>query len=654
MRMRFIILTFVWSACSLLSHTQGAQADDVFFRDVQPILSKYCVKCHSGKNANAHVDFSVFKNSETLIESFEFLDSAIEQLNAHSMPPEDKPQPSADERRKVQAWYDHFIDNVESRPAVFRSRRLAVNEYRNTLRSVVGFDLEVAVIEAEQTVAQKSMVVKLLPTDPPGASGFTNDTRVNRLTTVVWDQYSYLVDAALEELFTDKRRSTLEAFVGPLNGQPLSNSQAEQLVKKFVPRAWRRPVPQGELAKILARLESKKGADLVSAVKLELKTCLMSPSFIFRGLRHQGKRADGQDTRQPVDSFELAERLSYFFWADMPNDRLIALATDGSLTKPEVFKAQIDRMIRSPKARSLTDDFATQWLTLNEIEHVNKNVPQMMALKSQPLDFMNYLFTENRPLLELVDSKTAFANPHTARIFGADAKQMTRYVKQRGIEVEIVRNQKIKLEHTTSRGGILTMQGVLAMNEGPILRGTWVLERILGDELPNPPANVGQVQGNKRGENLTFRQRFEQHRSNATCAICHDKIDPLGFSLQSYGTGGQFIKGNVKLTKKEIRKGVKKPNPKSINTRGQLPTGEKFEDINGLKKILVTTQRAAVIRNIVRRTMSYALCRKLEIYDRPAVESIVKKMDETNGTWRDLFHEVANSVPFRETILSGE
>lgn len=633
----------------LAAHRQGV-ADDAFERDVRPLLTKFCVECHSGKDANGDVDFNAISNADDVASAYELWESVAELLHARTMPPEDEPQPTDAERQRILDWYGQFVESVEARPAVFRARRLSVTEYRNTLRSVIGFDLEVAIIEAEQTLTERSLVVKLLPTDPPGASGFKNDTHSNPLTTVVWDQYSYLVDAALEELFSTSRRTQLEALSGPVGEAGFNMQHAQSLIRSFVPRAWRRSVPNDELAEMTDQLEGLTGSELIGAVKLELKTVLMSPSFIYRGLLMHGQHGE----RQPVDPFELAERLSYFLWADMPDERLMSLAADGTLTKPDVLTGEIDRMMAAAQARSLAEVFAVEWFTLNEIEHVSNNPPQMVALKSQPIDFMHYLFTEDRPLLELVDSETAFISPHTARMYGADARQMKRYIKQKGIEVEIVPNQKISLKKTTERGGLLTMPGVLAMNRGPIIRGTWVLERILGEHLPEPPANVGQVPPSPPGRKLSFRERFEQHRSNPTCAVCHDKIDPLGFALQSYGSGGQFLASASYKPPKKKKSGDSTPDPKSsIDTSGQLPSGETFENINELKKILTTTQRKAVIRNIVKRTMSYALCRKLKVYDRPTVESIVQHMDETNGTWRDLIHAIANSVPFRETILSN-
>lgn len=615
----------------LIAGTCCSAEEPVFTQDARPFLTKYCFECHSGDDANGDVDFAAITTPDDVAAEYELWESAAEHLAARRMPPEDAPQPDDEERTRFIDWYEHFMDSVEARPAVFRPRRLSVIEYRNTLNSVIGFDLEVAIIEAEQTLAERSLAVKLLPTDPPGESGFKNDTNNNPLTTVAWDQYSYLVDAALEELFTSERSAELETLTGSIGEDGWAAEHTRNLVANFTTRAWRRPPTDEFIEQVVGRVSGLTGSELIAAIKLELKSVLMSPAFIYRGLLNTGEPGK----RQNVDAFELAERLSYFLWADIPDDRLQSLARDTSLMKPDVMSAEVDRMLASPKARSLAEVFAVEWFTLNEIEHVSNNPPQMVALKSQPIDYMHYLFTEDRPLLELVDSDTTFVNPFTSRNYGADSRQMKRYRKQKGIEIEIVPNQKISLEQTKVRGGIITMPGVLAMNRGPIIRGTWVLERILGEELPEPPANVGQVPPNRGGQKLSFRERFEQHRANPTCAVCHDKIDPLGFALQSFGTGGQH------LTKTED------------DTAGHLPSGETFDDIIGLKEILTTTQRETVIRNIVKRTMSYALCRRLHIYDHPTVEAIVRKMLETNGTWRDLFHEIANSIPFRETILAA-
>ncbi len=625
----------LWMASALVAFLILAQPCFAaeFEADVRPFLVKYCANCHTGEDAEGEFDYSRIKSASQVTEAYENWKAMAGHLQSETMPPDDEPQPTKQERELVLTWYRHFITTAKPRPAIFRARRLSVTEFRNSLRSVLGFDLELAVVEAEQTLAQRSLVVKLLPDDPPGASGFINDTHANPLTVLIWDQYGTLIDTGLEDLFSFRRRTELEALAGPLSGKHLDAQQANALVDRFTVKAWRRPVSAEELSRIRDRFAGLQSERLTAAVKLELKAILMSPSFTHRGIRmplEPGKR-------QQVDSYELAERLSYFLWADMPDDELFARAASGQLRDPVILAAEVDRMLASPKARSLADVFGEEWFTLKEIEGLNNNPPFMIALKSQPLDFLHFLFTQNRPLLELIDSDVAFVNPFMAKHYGPDAKQMKRYAKQRGIEVEIVPNQKIELRKTKVRGGILTIPGVLAMNKGPITRGTWVLERVLGEHLPDPPANVGQVAGNKRGENLSFRERFELHRSRPSCAACHNKIDPIGFALEGFNGGGAYVK------KKDA----------NIQTGGQLPTGETFSGIEELKKVLVTSRRDTVLRNIVRRTMAYALCRELTLYDHATVESLVERMSETNGAWRDLFVAIAQTPQFQETIASA-
>jgi len=611
----------------LLPGVAGAQSFDA---DVQPLLTRYCVKCHGGGEEPAGgIDFTAIGTDAAAEAQHELWELAAERIQNRQMPPRDETQPTDRERERFFAWYQQrLVDSVQPRPGDSVPRRLSAGEYRNTLRSLFGFDLEVAIIGAEQTVAEKSMVMKLLPVDPPGASGFVNDTHSNPLTTVIWDQYSILVDMALEELFSKNRTAELKRMTGSLAASGITHAEAVTLVRAFVPRAYRRNMPRRELDAICARL--KDDQKLVPTLKAELKAVLMSPRFLYRGLM-MPRGASGQ---RPVDDFELAERMSYFLWEDMPDQELFETAAAGHLRDPQVFREQIERMLDSPRSRSLAESFATQWLSLNEIDHVSNNPPFAIALKSQPVDYMHWLFAEDRPLLELIDSRTAFVNPLTAKYYAGDRGQMKPYRKPKGIEIEAVPNQRITLTKTAERGGIITMPGVLAMNRGPVLRGTWMLERILGQHLPDPPPDVGQVQPNRRGEKLTFRERFEAHRNRPSCAVCHDGIDPLGFALERYGPGGTFNgnKGNV-------------------DTAGQLPSGEKFEDYQGLKKILVTDQRQKVIRNLVDRTLSYALCRKLKLYDRPTVLEIVKRLDSSDGTWRDLVHSVAGSLPFQQTFF---
>ena len=614
---------------------------------VRPILENSCLKCHGGEKVKGKVDFSKILTQKDADANFELWETVVEVIEAGEMPPEDETPLSEEDQKTIVTWYQERSQaSIEAKATVFKPRRLSGPEYRNTLRSLFGFDLEVAVVEAEQTVvSDSSLVLKLLPTDPPGASGFINDTHAARLSPNLWDQYLHLSNAALEKLFSKSGRTQLDELMGASladEWQPddLSPELAERLIRTFAPRALRRPLTEERLSKMLMGIAGKKGAELLTATKFELRAVLMSPQFFYRGLLMKGEPGK----QQAVDSFELAERLSYFLWEDRPDEELTRLALDGSLGEEKVLNEQVSRMLASPKARSLAESFGAQWLGINSLDElVGKDPIRHHALKTQPIDFLNYLFTEQRPVMELIDSKVAFVNQGTSGFYGKDRQRMKRYTKAKGIERQRTPNQKLELVHAEGRGGLLTMPGILTMNQGPIQRGTWMLRRIMGVEVGEPPADTPPIKGSPRGENLSFRERFEAHRSNPSCARCHVKIDPLGFALEAYDRNGQFLDSSERLKQK----------PSTIDSSGKLPSGETFKNFAELKSILLTSQQEVIVRNIVEQTLSYALCRKLTRSDQAVVNAITKNLCENKGTWLSLFQQVANSVPFQETMIEA-
>ena len=620
----------------------------VGFEDkVRPILEKNCLDCHGGKKVKGKVDFSKILTEKDADANFELWETVVEVIEAGEMPPEDKTPLGEEDQKTIVDWYEERSQaSIEAKATIFKPRRLSGPEYRNTLRSLFGFDLEVAVVKAEQTVvSDSSLVLKLLPTDPPGASGFINDTHRARLSPNIWDQYLHLSNAALEKLFSKSGRTQLGEFLSaslPDEWQPedLSQKQAERLIRTFVPRALRRPAPENQLSRMLSVISGKGGAELLTATKFELRAVLMSPQFFYRGLLMKGEPGK----QQAVDSFELAERLSYFLWEDRPDEELTRLALDGSLSDEKILNAQVSRMLVSPKARSLAESFGAQWLGIDSLDELVGKCPiRHHALKNQAIDFLNYLFTEQRPVMELIDSKVTFVNQGTSGFYGKDRQRMKRYTKSKGIERQRTPNQKLELVHAEGRGGLLTMPGILTMNQGPIQRGTWMLRRIMGVEVGEPPADTPPIKGSPRGKNLSFRERFEAHRSNPSCARCHVKIDPLGFALEAYDRNGQFLDSSERL----------KGKPSTIDSSGKLPSGETFKNFAELKSILSTSQQEVIVRNIVEQTLSYALCRKLTRSDQAVVDAISENLCENKGTWSSLFQQVANSVPFRETMIEA-
>lgn len=620
-------------ALTYLASPAGA---DEFAEHIRPFLKTHCLSCHNSDKSKGDVNLAPYlsmRDAEADPDLWETVNIVVAE---GEMPPKDEPQPEENRRNEVVAWFDDvFFGEIESRPSIHKPRRLSGPEYRNTLRTLLGFDLEVNIMEAEQTVTEKSLVLKLLPTDPPGASGYINDTHAARISTNIWDQYAYLTGSALERLFEER---------GELTGE-----QAREWLLDFARRSYRRPLEKEQVDALAGSIAGLAGSELENVLKKEMEVILMSPRFLYRGFLLEAEPGR-ESISHPVDSHELAERLSYFLWEDMPDEELFSKAEDGSLIKADVLHTQVERMLASPKSRTLATSFGSQWLLLDQIHHERNDPPYLHALQNQPLDFLHYLFTENRPVMEFIDSEVTFFNSYLANYYGSDRKQLTRFVKPRGVERMIMPLQKVTLnESLIDRGaGILTMPGVLAMNEGPILRGTWMLRRVLGDHLGEPPPDVPPIQSSPKGKNLSFRELFEVHRADKSCALCHDKIDPLGFALEGYDKlGGVIGKGQSKKKKNE-----EEIPPVNIDTSGQLPSGESFADFEELKTLLLGSQRHKIVRNTVEQMLSYALCRKLERHDRPTVDAITAQIIETNGTWGDLIHGIATSVPFTETIFA--
>ena len=481
----------------------------------------------------------------------------------------------------------------------------------------------------------------MLPPDPPGKSGYFNDTHSAPISTSLIENYAYLAGVSLDRLFSRKGKESLARMIArqeEWDGE-ISPDMAEEIVRFLLPRVFRRSVPEAKIQAVLEQLVGKEGKALVMALKFELKSILISPEFLYRGFLAKPEEKPG---RQPVDDFELAERLSYFIWEDMPDEELMDAARKGMLREKGEVSRQVERMLADLKARNLSESFGVQLLGLSSIDDQIKNNPiHLHAMRTQPRDFLHYLFTEDRPVMELLDSNVTFVNQSTSGFYGNDRRRLAPFYKPKGVERQRTMNQRLEIRDAEGRGGILTMPSILAMNHGPILRGTWVLRHILGVRLGEPPADVPPIKPPPRGKKMTFRERFEAHRKNATCARCHEKIDPIGFALDGYDRNGRYLLASYH----------KRGNQPPIDTSGKLPSGEEFEDFQGLKSILLSKKREQVIRHLCSQVLSYALCRKLVRGDQSVIEEITRKVTLENSTWRELLIEVANSPPFRESVF---
>ena len=342
----FLMCSSAWSA-------------EGFERAIQPFLEAYCVSCHGEEKVKGKVDFRAFNDLTSVRADYEVWERVLDVLDYGDMPPEDaERRPTRAESEAVIDWLNlEVFQSAASLPGPGRPRRLSAREYRNTLRDLFGFDLEVAIREAEQTVVERSLVMKLLPTDPPGASGFQNDTHTAPLSALLWEQYAYLADVSLDRFFEEE------------NPGAWDDTRMKAFLQEFLSAARRRPVSEEFLESAAENIVY--AADRPAALRTEMRDALMAPTFLYRGLL-QGEGAT--ETVTPVDEFELAERLSYFLWGSMPDAPLIDQAAEGALRQN--LAATTDRLIEAPAFGGFVEDFADQWWALSQMDVIaRRQVP---------------------------------------------------------------------------------------------------------------------------------------------------------------------------------------------------------------------------------------------------------------------------------------
>jgi hypothetical protein len=418
--------------------------------------------------------------------------------------------------------------------------------------------------------------------------------------------------------------------LGELPGTKLTpHAAADDALRAFLPRAFRRPVEEKEVERYLGVFDKAagRGMSYEQAVKTALKAVLVSPSFLFLA-----ETPPEESGAYRLNHYEVATHLSYFLWASMPDAELTRLASEGSLHSPEVLRAQVRRMTQDPKARGLADGFAAQWLGIRALGTTvrpdAKLFPEFTdelaaAMREETVLFFDHVVREDRSVLELLDAQYTFVNEVLAAHYGIDG---VRGSEMRRVELEDPR-----------RGGLLGHASVLTVTSyphrtSPVLRGRWILEELLGAEVPPPPPDVPVLNERRRNaESKSFRERLEQHRSKAECASCHSRIDPLGFGFEEFDPLGRW--------RTELAGAP-------IDSTGKLPTGEEFRGPVELKAILLGRRRTEFLRNLSRKVLGYALAREVNRVDLCVVDDCVQALEEGGYRPSRLLESVVLSYPF--------
>ena len=601
--------------------TLRTDAQKVFKEKVAPFVNKYCTRCH-GSRAKAGINLqSALKNPGGESASLHWK-KAVANVKVHEMPPEDaSKKPTDEERRQFAEWVGKIKYLAPRDPGRFVIRRLTKTEYANTLRDLYGVDPSIA---------------DTLPAEVEG-EGFLNS-----------------ISPLQSELFLGIANKVIDQIIAPEGQAPTAvqkrlfgetpkgtdlRKAARGVARTLARDAYRRPPTDAELDVLVDVYDLARNNDLnhMAALGLMLKAVLVSPQFLF--ITPAGE-PESKDAIVLLDDFQLASRLSYLLWSAPPDAELAALADKGELHKPEVLRTQVERLLKDARSRALFDGFGAQWLRVNELDGQvfdPKTFPQMTpALRTAMMDearlFFESIVSENQSVVRFVSSDYTFVNEPLAKVYGLE--QSVRGPKMR----------RVKLTNP-NRGGILSMPATLATTSfpnrtSPVLRGVWVLERILGERVPPPPADIPELeeQDHKKIEGLTLRQRTELHQSEATCRNCHKILDPIGFGLENFDAIGRWREKNDQ--------GL------AIDSAGKLPDGKEFSTPAELKRLLAKRE-ADLARNLTERLMAYALGRQLEGYDDVVIDQLMVKIAADNYRVRTIITEVITSYLFTHRRIKG-
>ncbi|MEX2307473.1 MAG: DUF1592 domain-containing protein [Pirellulales bacterium] len=470
--------------------------------------------------------------------------------------------------------------------------------------------------------------------------------RLNRL----WDELHYisqdaltLVDAyeqLMEYATQDADPKVFESLRKPIYDraaafrQLFADSQAKHMdaLLEFAAMAYRRPLTSAEADDLRAFYGSLRLQDISheEAFRLTLARVLVAPAFLYR----VEKPAPGEKQRA-VSDWELASRLSYFLWSSQPDEELRRVAAAGQLHESDVLVQQTRRMFHDAKIRRLAIEFACQWLQIygfdDSDEKSETHFPMFAGLRGamyeESIQFFTDFFQNDGSVLDIIGADHTFLNEDLANLYGIPNVSGPQWHRVDGMK-------------QFSRGGILAQASTLAKQSGasrtsPILRGNWISEVLLGERLPLPPKGVPPLPDDEADtEGLTVRQLVEKHTSDPNCSVCHERIDPYGFSLEAFDAIG--------------RKRERDLGDRPIITQVKTMDGTEFQGLDGLQNYLLTARRDAFVRQFCRKLLGYALGRAVQLSDEPLLAEIQKKLESSEYKIGLAVESIVCSPQFRE------
>ena len=670
---------FALVTCVAVPLTGRAEPDYVaqFEKEILPILEAHCYQCHGDGEDKGKVRFDSFGSTAELMKQPELWMHALKNIRSGTMPPAKKKRIPPEDFTKLEEWIKRGalqLDPQRPDPGRVTLRRLNRIEYRNTIRDLMGIDFRTD---------------EEFPADDTGY-GFDNIGDVLSTSSLLLEKYMQAAEVVVARSGNDAR-----IFTRPEVPQDAAEraKYAEEILRHFATRAFRRPVDEPTVQRLTAlAMESAALPDgsFEKGITRALTAVLASSRFLFR-IEDVLPESDPQ-AHPLLDEYALASRLSYFLWSTMPDETLSQLAEKGELRAN--LAAQIDRMIQDDRCDELIKNFTGQWLQSRDVDGVSidaqsvlsRDLGQQKDLGTHADRFhqLAHEIAEAEMAQDLAKGATLIAErSKLAKIFGITGERFefgsplrtamrreaellfgdllrhdgsvlrlvendSTFLNQRlathygipGVEGEKMR--LVKLPPDSPRGGVLTMGSVLTVTSNPtrtspVKRGLFVLSNILGTPPPPPPPDIPSLEASGKthdGTDRPLREALAMHRENPQCASCHDRMDPLGLTMENFNAVGSWRDHELG---QPIRGEI-----------GKLTTGETFASVSELKHLLVTARRGDYYRCLTEKMLTYALGRGPEPYDITTVDHIVSDLEKSGGKFSTLIRGIIDSAPFQK------
>lgn len=405
---------------------------------------------------------------------------------------------------------------------------------------------------------------------------------------------------------------------------------ASTILSRMARLAYRRPATEADVATLMQFFDEgrSEGGSFDAGIQFALERMLVDPDFLLRVYKQPQESGVYR-----LSDLDVASRLSFFLWSSIPDDRLLTLAEQGELTKPETLDAEVRRMLADPRAtEALVNDFAAQWLNLRQVVDVvvdptrypNYDESLLRAFQTETEMFVASTLEEDASVIQLLDADYTFVNERLAEHYGISGVYGSRF-------------RRVALPDHAQRGGLLAQGSILVTTSypertSPVLRGKWLLNNIFGLAPPPPPPGVNATLETRPGViPPTIRERLAQHRTNPTCNSCHSIIDPLGFALENFDVIGGWRTIDESGTE--------------VDASGTTVAGEEIEGLTGLRELLLKRPEQFP-HTLTEKLMAYALGRRVEYYDQPAVRAIVRDAAPGGYRWSSLIAGIVKSPGF--------